>query len=1015
MFTSRSQILTFSILSALVAPALAEDKVNFVDHVLPIFRNACNNCHNPDRKKAGLDLTTYGGTMTGSENGPVVKPGAADGSLLFKVCAQTEEPKMPPKGDKLTDAELALLKNWIAGYALETSTSKPAAAANQVTLATVSLTKPDGPPPMPGDLPLEPFVKPKARNAVTAMAVSPWAPLVAIGGQKQVTLYNTETLRPVGVLPFPEGFPQVIKFSRNGQMLMIGGGLGGKSGKVTLWNVLTGQRVGSVGDETDQVLAADISPDQAHVALGGPNKLVKIYSTKDGKLLHTLKRHTEWVTAVSFSPDGKHLATADRNGGIMVWEGATGKEYGALPGHKQAVTALSFMPGILASASAEGKITIWDIKETKEVRSWNGHGNGNAIEWIDFTPDGRLISCGRDKIAKIWDQTGKQLGASPALDDIALRAGLSGDRIIAADWTGRVRVCKADGAPLGELAANPAPIADQLAAAEKSLADAKAALPGTQQAVAAAEQKVKSEKEAAEAKRKADLAQAQKIHNDAQKAIDDVKAKIAAAEKARVESHQARDAAKAARETAKQAAADAKKIAAEKKTANAPDLAAAEQDVTAKSAAFEEAAKKFDAATAKVAPIEAEQAKLKAELPKVSAASEKAKAEVKDRIAALSIPTDAPRTDAAEIAAFAKKVEDLKAELAKLRTAREKTKAGTPEQKKADDAVQNAKAAITKAETALADSRKPHLIPVPAQAELAKAKAALEQANSTIASGAGTLEHWRRAQAFMGVHRAENNFHELKSKHEGLIATAKDAFRNVEQARATIASLEKNLAEAPAKIAKAEAEAAETAKALEVADKAADVATAATKEKEAAASVDPKAVEAQIVNAQKKIDGMKAEIAKRKDAASKTAENTPEREKANASVAAGEKDAAAAEQALKDTQAKLPDAQAKRAALATAQEAQKKATEIEGAARDKSLVAQRTLTKLKQTADAEKKQVAELKAKEPKMAQDAAVTKTKAEQEAGIIAKQLDQAKADATKVRADFETKWRPNKQASN
>ncbi len=1008
----KKTVLSLSIV-ALVAPAVAQDKVTYVDHVLPIFRNACNNCHNPDKKKAGLDLTTYGATMAGSENGPVLKPGQADGSLIFKVCAQTEEPKMPPKGDKLTDAELALLKNWIAGFALETSSSKPAAAQNQVTLAAVSLTKPDGPPPMPGDLPLEPFVRPKANTAVTALAVSPWAPLVAIGGQKQVTLYNTETLRPVGVLPFPEGFPTVLKFSRNGQLLMIGGGLGGKSGKVTLWNVLTGQRVGSVGEEVDQVLAADVSPDHAHVALGGPNKVLKIYSTKDGKLLHMLKRHTEWVTAVSFSPDGRYLASGDRNGGIMIWEGATGKEYSSLPGHKQAVTALAFMPGVLASASSEGKVTIWDVKETKEVRSWNPHNGG--VEWIDFTPDGRLVSCGRDKVAKIWDQTGKQLGGSPVLADIAIRVGLSNDRIIAADWAGKIQVCKADGAPLGELAANPTPIADQLVAAEKSLADAKAVLPGAQQAVAAAEQKVKAEKEAAEAKRKADLAASQKLQDDAQKAIEAAKAQVAVAEKRFADARARVEPLKAASETARQAAEAAKKLVAEKKAANAPDLATAEMDVAAKVAVSDEATKNFTASQSAIGAAEAELGKAKGEAAKTIAPSEKTIGEAKLRIAELSPPLDAPRVDAGQVAALTKKLDGFNAEMAKRRDARGKTKEGTPEYKKADELVQGLKPEVAKAEQELAEAKKPHVIPMGSELEFAKVKAALDQANAVVANAASMAEHWRRAQAFMGVHRAESSFVELKGKHDGLIATAKDAFRGVEMVRAQIATLDNNIAEAPAKIAKTEADAAETAKALDVADKANTVATASAKEKEAAAAVDPKAVEGEIAAAQKKHDGIVPELNKRKEAAAKTAENTPEREKANAEVTTFEKQVADAAKVVADAKAKLADAQAKRAALTAAQEAQKKAQEAESAAHDKNLAAQRALAKLKQTAEAETKQLAELRAKEPKMAQDAAVAKTKAEQEAAVIAKQLDPAREQATKVRADFEAKWRPNKQASN
>ena len=419
------------------AAAAIPEKVTYEDHVLPILQNACNNCHNPDKKKAGLDLTTYGGALLGSDGGKVVLPGDAAASLLLKCVKGTEEPFMPPKGDRLNANDIAILERWIATRALESLNSKGAPVANNVAAAAVSLARPSGPPPMPGNLPTGPVIDTTRSNALIALAASPWAPLMAVGGQKQVLLYHADTLELLGVLPFPEGLPTILRFSRNGELLLAGGGVGAKSGKVVLWKITTGERIATLGNEVDQVFAADLSPDQTTVVLGGPNRLLKFFSTTDGKLIRSIKKHTDWVTALAYSADGAYVASADRAGGITVWESASGSEALTLPGHKTAVNALAFLPGLLVSAGQDGTVVLWDIAEGKERKKWTAHAGG--CEFVDFTADGRIVTCGRDKVAKVWDQSGKALLTTQPLTEIALRAVLSGDTVMAGDWNGKVQ------------------------------------------------------------------------------------------------------------------------------------------------------------------------------------------------------------------------------------------------------------------------------------------------------------------------------------------------------------------------------------------------------------------------------------------------------------------------------------------------------------------------------------------------------------------------------------------------
>tara|TARA_B100001750_G_scaffold189017_1_gene158813 strand:+ start:2285 stop:4885 length:2601 start_codon:yes stop_codon:yes gene_type:complete len=460
-------------------PAAKDSRITYDDHISEIFRSQCFKCHNQDRKKGGLALNTYGLTMEGGSSGKVIKPGEPESSRLFALISHLEEPHMPPKGGKMADGILATVRKWIAGGAPENKSSKIKLPAKPKLELSVSepTAKPEGPPPMPRGLSLEPVVRTQQTSAVTAMACSPWAPLLAVAGQKQVLLYNTDTSELAGVLPFPEGTAQILKFSRNAGLLLAGGGRGAHSGKVVLWNVRTGARVVEIGDEYDSVLAADISSDHSMVALGGSSKMLRIYSTSDGELLHDIKKHTNWIFALEFSPDGVLLASGDRNGGLHVWESMTGREYLALRGHGGAITAVSWRAdsNIIASASEDSTIRLWEMENGRQVRRWNAHGGGTLA--MQFHRNGQLVSCGRDRVTKLWDQSGKQQRAFEAFGDLALRVTVDHNckHVIAGDWNGEIRMWNAaDGKRIANLSLNPVNLSARLKLAMEPLASLQA-------------------------------------------------------------------------------------------------------------------------------------------------------------------------------------------------------------------------------------------------------------------------------------------------------------------------------------------------------------------------------------------------------------------------------------------------------------------------------------------------------------------------------------------------------------
>src|ERR1700687_621199 len=84
----------------------------FSDQIAPVLRQRCVHCHNPQKSKGDLDLTTRDSLLKGGDKGPVLVPGKSGQSRLLEMVSG-DTPRMPKQGAKLTPEEIAALKKWI--------------------------------------------------------------------------------------------------------------------------------------------------------------------------------------------------------------------------------------------------------------------------------------------------------------------------------------------------------------------------------------------------------------------------------------------------------------------------------------------------------------------------------------------------------------------------------------------------------------------------------------------------------------------------------------------------------------------------------------------------------------------------------------------------------------------------------------------------------------------------------------------------------------------------------------
>ncbi|NJR14603.1 MAG: LuxR family transcriptional regulator [Calothrix sp. CSU_2_0] len=124
----------------------------------------------------------------------------------------------------------------------------------------------------------------------------------------------------------------------------------------------------------------------------------------EGQQWLTMEGHTNWVRSIAFSCDGKILASASDDKKVMLWDTEYGRLVKTLKGHKNRVWSVAISPNgkTIASGSEDKTIRLWqaDTGECFQILEKHTHW----VRTVAFSPDGNILASGSsDKNIIFWN------------------------------------------------------------------------------------------------------------------------------------------------------------------------------------------------------------------------------------------------------------------------------------------------------------------------------------------------------------------------------------------------------------------------------------------------------------------------------------------------------------------------------------------------------------------------------------------------------------------------------------
>jgi WD40 repeat protein len=190
-------------------------------------------------------------------------------------------------------------------------------------------------------------------------------------------------------------------FSHDGSRIVTAG----DDGTAKVWSTQTGLLLTTVGSEGgDALFTADLSPDSAYVAAGGEGGDVRIWKVGASSQPETRKSPAEHIDGVAFAPSGGLLASASWDGKLRLWEVKGRKApVATLRADGDLLSSIAFSPDgtRVAAGGFSGAVWVWNVHTHDLVAKLPGR---HRISGIGFSRDGRLlVTACDDGVARVFE------------------------------------------------------------------------------------------------------------------------------------------------------------------------------------------------------------------------------------------------------------------------------------------------------------------------------------------------------------------------------------------------------------------------------------------------------------------------------------------------------------------------------------------------------------------------------------------------------------------------------------